>query len=593
MIWFTVLHMTNLFKVTCCDQYSIIFSIEMSWEHFYGDSRHVTNARVICLDGVIHTHKLVLANLSDLLQNILREIPFGDNVTIYLTDFSKVSVEKYFCDAIQRKETDEKKLHKLLQLNHHESVKKEREPDSEHVKIKLRGTTISKDEPDKNEVKIEAQSSNELNSSDEDGYNNIEAAEADSDFDVEFKGKQVKRKTVTGSDSPTKKVRISTSKKAKEFTLLNPEELDAFDQAMDEKIRSMEGDKIEDPSTASELAFNKRMDTKIRYEKAYAEVKSGRAKSYREAAKRFGVCPQTIRRDDGLLKSEAEKIFGAGLQIETRKFDDASFIENYDKLWKDGDLIGNMDPQELAELDKRTEEVIEGLKRERIMNPSRPQDLAFNKNIDKKIRYEKALNGLKSGRVKTCREAARMFGVCRQSLRNCLKSGKSFTGSGRHMLKFTKEEEETIISRCKSLTDDGQQLTKDALAKLILEEAEVVKINFPDREETMNWLVQSKFQRFVENFAIRNNIVGADFKDQREAKKLFECEVCYQSFGSVSYLIQHKKTLHEFLYTDDDFPAKKPKKEKKWECDICYKRFTTKQSLQQHQKKQHDFYFTQ
>ena len=79
----------------------------------------------------------------------------------------------------------------------------------------------------------------------------------------------------------------------------------------------------------------------------------------------------------------------------------------------------------------------------------------------------------------------------------------------------------------------------------------------------------------------------------KEAKKLFECEVCYQSFGSVSYLIQHKKTLHEFLYTDDDFPVKKPKREKKWECDICYKKFTTKQSVQQHQKKQHDFFFAQ
>ena len=552
----------------------------------------MTNARVICLDGVIHTHKLVLANISDLLQSILRGIPFGDNVTIYLTDFRKVSVEKYFCDAIQRKETDEKKLHKLLQLHHHESVKVEREPDSEPVKIKTRGSTISKDEPNKSEVKIEAQSSNELNSSDEE-RDNIEDADVDSDFDVEFKSKQVKRKAMTGSDSPTKKPKISTSKKAKEFTLLNPEELDAFDRAMDEKIRSMEGDKIEDPSTASELAFNKRMDTKIRYEKAYAEVKSGRAKSYREAAKRFGVCPQTIRRDDGFLQSEAEKRFGVGLKTETRKLDDASLIENYDKLWKDGDIICDLDPQELEDLDKRTEEIIEGLKRERITNPSRPQDLAFNKNIDKKIRYEKALAGVKSGRVKSCREAARMFGVCRQSLRNCLKSGKSFTGSGRHMLKFTKEEEETIISRSKSLTDDGQELTKDALAKLILEEAEVVKINFPDREETMNWLVQSKFQRYVENFAIRNNIVGADFKAAREAKKLFECEVCYQSFGSVSYLIQHKKTLHEFLYTDDDFPVKKPKREKKWECDICYKRFTTKQSLQQHQKKQHDFYFTQ
>ena len=101
-----------------------------------------------------------------------------------------------------------------------------------------------------------------------------------------------------------------------------------------------------------------------------------------------------------------------------------------------------------------------------------------------------------------------MFGVCRQSLQNCLKSGKSFTGSGRHMLKFTKEEEGTIIARANSLTEDGQQLTKNALAKLIQEEAEVVKINFPDREETMNWIVQTKFQRFVENFAIRNNNGG-------------------------------------------------------------------------------------
>jgi len=361
---------------------------------------------------------------------------------------------------------------------------------------------------------------------------------------------------------------------------------------MDEKIRGMEDEKIEDPSTTSELAFNKRMDKKIRYEKAYAEVKSGRAKSYSEAARRFGVCPQTIRKDDDFLQSEAEKRFGVGLKSEARNLDDESFIQNYDKLWKDGDIC-DMDPEELAELDKRTEEVIEGLKRERITNPSRPQDLAFNKNIDKKIRYERALAGVKSGRVRSCREAARMFGVCRQSLQNCLKSGKSFTGSGRHMLKFTKEEEGTIIARANSIIEDGQQLTKDALAKLILEEAEVVKINFPDREETMNWIVQSHFQRFVENFAIRNNINGADFKSQREAKKLFECEVCYQSFGSVSYLIQHKKTLHEFLYTDEDFPVKKPKREKKWECDICYKKFTTKQSVQQHQKKQHDFFFTQ
>ena len=159
------------------------------------------------------------------------------------------------------------------------------------------------------------------------------------------------------------------------------------------------------------------------------------------------------------------------------------------------------------------------------------------------------------------------------------------------MLKFTKEEEETIVARAMSLTEDGQTLTKEALTKIILEEAEVVKVNFPDREATMNWLVQSHFHRFVENFAIRNNITGADFKAVREAKKIFECDVCYKSFGSVSYLIQHKKTLHGFFYSEEDFPVKKEKREKKFECDICYKKFTTKQSVQQHQRKLHEFYY--
>ena len=392
-------------------------NMELSWDQFYGDSRDVTNASIICMDGVIQTHKLVVAYISGLLEHILRDIPCGDHATIYLTDFRKNSVEHYLCDAIQRKETNEKILQSILRPINHNSVKLEREQDSDPVKINIWGSNNSIDESSKNEIKEEFSRANDNNSSDEDG-NNLDYSE--SEFEEEFNSKSLKRRSSSKVCSRTmaKKVKSSKLIKSNEFTLLNPEELDVFDRAMDEKIRQMEDQKIEDPSSTTEIAFNKRMDTKIRYEKAYAEVKSGRAKSYSEAAKRFGVCRQTIRKDDDFLHSEAAKRFGVGLQSEIRKDDD--FLQSYEKLLQDGDNQITMDPKELADLDKTTEETIEGLKRERILNPSRPQDLAFNKNIDKKIRYERALAGVKSGRVKSCREAARMFGVCRQAGVNIL-----------------------------------------------------------------------------------------------------------------------------------------------------------------------------
>ena len=41
--------------------------MSFSWDEFHSDCRHVCNASIICEDGVIFTHKLILANMSGLM----------------------------------------------------------------------------------------------------------------------------------------------------------------------------------------------------------------------------------------------------------------------------------------------------------------------------------------------------------------------------------------------------------------------------------------------------------------------------------------------------------------------------------------------
>ena len=73
--------------------------MSFNWDRFLSDCRQVSNASVLCADGVIFTHKLVLAHISNLMKTTLKEIPPADEATIYLKDFSKEEVELFMSDA--------------------------------------------------------------------------------------------------------------------------------------------------------------------------------------------------------------------------------------------------------------------------------------------------------------------------------------------------------------------------------------------------------------------------------------------------------------------------------------------------------------
>ena len=105
-----------------------------------------------------------------------------------------------------------------------------------------------------------------------------------------------------------------------------------------------------------------------------------------------------------------------------------------------------------------------------------------------KRRYAKAVASFRSGRVNSYRGAALKYGVADSVLRKYILSGESFRGKGPILSRFTKEEEKIIADRALKLTSsEGKDLTYQLLIDIVLEEAEVVKINQPERSDQMEF----------------------------------------------------------------------------------------------------------
>ena len=52
----------------------------------------MSNVNLVCRDGVVYSHKIVLASVSEFLKTLLSDIPVGDDVSVFLSDFSKKEV---------------------------------------------------------------------------------------------------------------------------------------------------------------------------------------------------------------------------------------------------------------------------------------------------------------------------------------------------------------------------------------------------------------------------------------------------------------------------------------------------------------------
>ena len=73
--------------------------------------------------------------------------------------------------------------------------------------------------------------------------------------------------------------------------------------------------------------------------------------------------------------------------------------------------------------------------------------------------------------------------------------------------RFTREEEKYIADRIKKLVENGAKMTKQLIKEVVIEEAEVVKINHPERSEAIDKILDKKlFNAFISNFSNRQRL---------------------------------------------------------------------------------------
>ena len=66
-----------------------------SWTEFFQDCDSHANVTIVCRNGVIKTHKLILANLSKFTESLMKDVPASDEVTLYLRHFTTLEVDLF------------------------------------------------------------------------------------------------------------------------------------------------------------------------------------------------------------------------------------------------------------------------------------------------------------------------------------------------------------------------------------------------------------------------------------------------------------------------------------------------------------------
>ena len=205
------------------------------------------------------------------------------------------------------------------------------------------------------------------------------------------------------------------------------------------------------------------------------------------------------------------------------------------------------------DVERVSEETIKELEKDLVINPSTKREIMLNRTINRKIKYEKGMAFFKSGRATSISHAATAHGLNDKTLKKLLLNCGSFQGPGSYkkLTRFSKEEEKIIVNRALTLSSSEENsLTFKRLREVIREEAEVVKINQPERSTEMTFTDKSLYT-FAYTLAERNGILDlchSHMRRSRDTRRTYECEICYNSFTFKNSLVSHQKKCHSFMY---------------------------------------------
>ena len=109
-----------------------------SKDDFFHEFESFSNLTIICSDGLIFSHKVVLASISSYIKQLLSQFPPGDEVTIYLPDYTRSRVESFVTSKVFKDTQYEEDL-----ARHFKAVKPLNGFVKYRLKQKLRRTLLS------------------------------------------------------------------------------------------------------------------------------------------------------------------------------------------------------------------------------------------------------------------------------------------------------------------------------------------------------------------------------------------------------------------------------------------------------------------
>ena len=77
-----------------------------NWSQLVQHCQPVSNVSLVCRDGVVYTHKIVLASVSGFVKTLLSDIPVGDHVSVFMPDFFRKDVKEFLHDILLKSPND-------------------------------------------------------------------------------------------------------------------------------------------------------------------------------------------------------------------------------------------------------------------------------------------------------------------------------------------------------------------------------------------------------------------------------------------------------------------------------------------------------
>ena len=84
------------------------------WAELVKHCHPVSNVSLLCRDGVVSSHKIVLASVSDFVKSLLSDIPVGDDVSVFLPDSNTEDVGQFLENVLLLREHNNYDLCSLL-----------------------------------------------------------------------------------------------------------------------------------------------------------------------------------------------------------------------------------------------------------------------------------------------------------------------------------------------------------------------------------------------------------------------------------------------------------------------------------------------